>query len=748
MIDYNCTKVVKMPIKINFYLLISFLIFFGLNVQGQTDSLLQALDNLKNQKPKSLERIANLQFEIAMAFYHSRDFQASLLYHKEAAENFLSIGEGSKFGECLHNMGNIAYFLGETDQAIDYYSRSIAQRENINDTKGLATSYNNLANVYNRLGDYREALDYYEKSLEIKELIDDQKGIASTLKNIASIHYYRDNYVAALEINFRALRISESLEDVMGISFVYNNIALIYEKQEKLKEALEYYQKSLIIKQKAGDEQGIATTLNNMGSLYQKLGQTELSLASLENSLNISEKIGEKEGISAAMNNTATVYEEMGQTEKAMSLFLKSQKIDEGIGNKRGMLLSIISLSNINFNLKNYQGSLLFAKEGIELAEELNSKTELRDLNALISKNFEALGDFRSALKHIQLSQAYADSVLNQEIERKTARIEAEYEYDKKLSVFQAEQKALELENEKEIQRQAFQKRMLILAFLGISLISGIIFINYRKQKKAKQLLEIKTKELQQANQVKSKLFSIIGHDLRGPIASLYMLLGLYRKNQMNDSEFKSLVPELYKNIGAIMETLNNLLRWSMSEMKMIKPQPIPTSLYQKVEELSRFYSTLIRQKQLMVNNKIPDYLKVLIDPNHLELILRNLLSNAIKYSQINGNITISVLEKAEMVIIAVKDEGIGMEDGEARQLFQKGLAQSKRGTSGEQGTGLGLNLSQFYIEENGGKIWVESEPRKGSVFYFSLKKSTESILEPSGITPDLPGKISYWNEA
>lgn len=724
-----------MPNKNFFFLIFCLLISLQFTAKAQTDSLLRALDQLKKERPNNLGKIAGLNFEIAMAYYQDRDFQNSMQYHQAAAENFLVLGNYEKYGECLHNLGNISYFLGNSHEAIQYYMSSIKEREKLGDAKGLASGYNNLANVYTRLGEYSQALFFYEKSLEIKEMIDDKKGIASTLKNISSIHYYRDNYVAALETNLKALRISESLQDSIGISFVYNNIALIYEKQDKWNEALSYYQQSLGIKEKTGNTQGMATTLNNIGSLYHKKKEFNKAIEALEKSLSISEKIGEKQGISAAMNNLASVYEDLGQTGKAMELFLQSQKIDEEIGNKRGMLLSITSLSQIHYVLNNYKESIRFAKEGIELAKQLDSKAELRDLNGLMSRNFESLGDYRSALHHNQLFHAYADSVFNQEIERKTARIEAEYEYDKKLAVIQAEQLAIELENEKEMQRQNFQKRLLLLALFGIILIAGILFHNYRKQKKAKQLLELKTKELEKANQVKAKLFSIIGHDLRGPIASLYMLLGLYKRNRLNDAEFKELAPELYKNVGAIMETLNNLLRWSMNQMNMVKSQPVPTSLHEKAIELEDFYSTLLQQKGLKFDNQIVKDITLLVDPNHLDLILRNLLSNAIKYSNQGGTIAMGVFEKDNSIITFIRDQGIGMNREEAEKLFQSDLTKSKRGTSGEQGTGLGLNLTKLYIEENGGKIWVESEQGKGSIFYFSLPGIKAKKYQMEGTT-------------
>lgn len=697
----------------------------GFSQNNQIDSLQSVLTKLSAEQDPNMVRIANTQKELGLALYNQRQFASALEQYKLAAEAFRKLKDDVNESECLHNLGNISYFLGSYQEAISQYKSSIDIREKLNEQKGLATGYNNLANVYNRLGDYPLAIGYYEKSLKVKEAINDQKGIASTLKNIASIYYYQDNYVPALETNLQALRISEELQDSTGISFVFNNIALIYEKQEKLDEALDYFQRSLTIKEALQDEQGISVTLNNIGNLYLKQKKYQDALAALNSSLSISEKIGEKEGISAALNNIARAYEEQGDIQEALVFYQKSMEIDQEIMNKRGILISVSSLAHIHQSLKNYRLSTKYANEGVNLAKELGAKAELRDLNETLAKNHEALGQFKDALYHYQLYHAYADSVFNQEIEKQTARLEAEYEYDKKLAIFQAEQKALDLENEKEIQRQNFQKRILILSLFGLMIIASVIFFNYRKQKKAKILLQVKTDELEKANQVKSKLFSIIGHDLRGPIGSLYMLLGLYRKNQMEDEEFKQLVPELYKNVGAILEVLNNLLRWSMGEMNMIKSEPKTILLSQKATELLNFFSTLSQQKLLRIQNLIPEDIAVIMDPNHLELILRNLLNNAIKFSNKGGQITISAKEQEDMVTVAIQDEGLGMSQEEVGKLFQNTLADSKRGTTGEQGTGLGLNLCQLYIEKSGGKIWVESEPDKGSVFYFSLKKAS-----------------------
>lgn len=708
-------------------LLLLFFIYEGFAQLSYTDSL-KAVVNLMESNNEKKGNIALMKKELGFQYYKENNFTKAFENYLEAEKIFIEINDKPNQAECLHSLGNSSYFLGNYNESIEYYQQALAIREKSGDKKGTASGYNNIANVHNKLGQYSNAISNYQKSLKIKEEIGDEKGIASSLKNIASIYYYQANYLAALETNLKALRISEKLEDSSGISFVYNNIALIYEKQEKLNESLDFYQKSLTIKKSLGDERGISNTLLNMAKLYEYQKEFDLAIQTIEESMRISEKINEVEGISAGLNNLASIYERQGYYDAALDNYYKSLKIDTEIENKRGILLSVNNLSKIYLQLGNFTAAKDYAERGLLLGNELGSKEELKECHHTLSKVYEAEGKYKDALFHFQIFTAYVDSLNNLELERKTARIEADYEFAKQLAIIKAEQKAQDLEQEKELQAQKFLRNILIFTAFSILVIALIIFRNFYQQKKAKELLEERTLELEKANEVKSKLFSIIGHDLRNPIGSFYMLLGLYIKDRLDEGEFKEVAPGLYKSLGAAMTVLDNLLRWSIGEMKMIKSKALPNNLSEKVKGIMDFFTTLSKQKNISIYSEVESDISVMADPNHLDLILRNLINNALKFSNQDGLITVQAVKKGEEIIISVIDKGIGMSEAEVERLFRKNLIESKRGTKGEQGTGLGLSLCQLYVEENGGKIWVESEYGNGSTFYFSLPKAVEKL--------------------
>jgi signal transduction histidine kinase len=152
---------------------------------------------------------------------------------------------------------------------------------------------------------------------------------------------------------------------------------------------------------------------------------------------------------------------------------------------------------------------------------------------------------------------------------------------------------------------------------------------------------------------------------------------------------------------------------------EIINPKNL--NLHQLVSENFDFLANIAKQKEIQLLNKVSIDEQVFADENHLRAILRNLIANALKFSYKNGEITISSEVIGENVQIAVKDTGIGMSAEEKEKLFAN-LYFSTKGTAGEKGSGLGLTLVKELVEKNGGKIWAESEPRKGSTFYFTLK--------------------------
>ena len=233
--------------------------------------------------------------------------------------------------------------------------------------------------------------------------------------------------------------------------------------------------------------------------------------------------------------------------------------------------------------------------------------------------------------------------------------------------------------------------------------------------------------ELLELNNTKNKLFSIIGHDLRSPLNSLKGLLYLLNNKNLSQEDFYQLTAHLQKSTELLSNTLENLLQWSLSQMGGIRPFPSLFSLQEVVDEQTSLFSEAAKQKQLEVITEVPPDIQVFADKNHVALILRNLLNNAIKFTPEKGKIAIKAnSDEKGSVITSVADTGDGLDPNHQKSLFTPHQAISKKGTSGEVGTGLGLLLCKDMVEINGGRIGFQSSDPKGSTFFFSLPQKKE----------------------
>jgi PAS domain S-box-containing protein len=256
--------------------------------------------------------------------------------------------------------------------------------------------------------------------------------------------------------------------------------------------------------------------------------------------------------------------------------------------------------------------------------------------------------------------------------------------------------------------------------------IIGIIGIgkDITDRKKAENEIKLKNDQLQTNNAEKDKFFSILAHDLRGPMSAFVGITELLTEDfqTMTPDQVKDLTSSMRTDASNIYKLLENLLEWSRLKRGMIDFKPEKHNLKNIINKGIEVISVSSRKKEIGINISVPDNLDCIVDEHMFETIVRNLVSNAVKFTPVGGKINVSAyLSQDNLIEIKISDTGIGMAPDLISKLFLLNEKTSRKGTEGEASTGLGLLLCKEFIEKLGGKIWVESEERKGSTFYFTI---------------------------
>ncbi|HAN17552.1 MAG: hypothetical protein A2X13_03050 [Bacteroidetes bacterium GWC2_33_15] len=243
------------------------------------------------------------------------------------------------------------------------------------------------------------------------------------------------------------------------------------------------------------------------------------------------------------------------------------------------------------------------------------------------------------------------------------------------------------------------------------------------KLNKAKEKAELSEKELGELNATKDKLFSIIAHDLKSPFNSILGFTDLLIEHihNRNFKKSESLISFISSSAKNTFNLLNNLLDWAKSQTGQLSFTPRLLLLSEIIHPIIDVQIFAAEIKNISINYFQSEEIYVFADQNILETILRNLVSNAIKYTNTGGRVEIQAIKKETHTELSVSDNGTGMSKDVIDKLFLIGEQESLQGTSGEKGTGLGLILCKDFVEKHGGKIWIHSEPEKGSIFYFSI---------------------------
>lgn len=589
-------------------------------------------------------------------------------------------------------------------------------------------------------GSPTRSLAYSIKAMKLASQHDNKNGLALAYNRMGIAYHVSGNMREASRYLYKSLDLRERIGDSVGMSSSYNNVAIILNQSGDPEGAIKLYNKSIRISAALGDTADIARTYHNLGELYLKLKKYEDALYFAKKSIALKELIKAENTLFNTLNITGTIYRLKGDWKKAIPYHQHALKIAAKTGSGLDDALSLNNLVLAYIDGKNYAEALPLAQRSLKIASDLNALSEINQAATNLNVLYTKIGDFKKAHTYLVMHLQYKDSIQNSAINAEMHQLQLAYEKT------HAEKENLLLKAERNLKDEQLERNKVIQIFIIVLLLTALVaaFVFFRgkqrlhlvnrlllensntlsSQKEAltKQatLLQVQKQELERLHAVKDRLFSVIAHDLKGPLASLQGLLKLAAMGAVPEAKFKSFMSTLATSQQNALWLLDNLLVWAKSQMQGFSFVAVESSLYDLAQENIILLQPQAQQKGISLVNTISEDTIVLVDTETVKLIFRNLISNAIKFCKSGESVTLAAQQQGEMLLVSVKDTGIGIKKEVLAKLFSN-TNYSSNGTANEKGSGLGLTLCKEFVQQNGGTIWVESEAGIGSTFYFTL---------------------------
>jgi two-component system phosphate regulon sensor histidine kinase PhoR len=239
---------------------------------------------------------------------------------------------------------------------------------------------------------------------------------------------------------------------------------------------------------------------------------------------------------------------------------------------------------------------------------------------------------------------------------------------------------------------------------------------------------------LKELEKIRQDFVANVSHELRTPLTTIKGYTETLLDGALKDEVAPQFLQVIQKHADRLTKIVEDLLALSKIESKefYLKWEPLPLS--ELIDDVSDFVKEAAQKKKMSISRSItPSSIKTTGDRNYLEQVFINLLDNAVKYTPEGGEISISAVEKGQREIqVSIQDNGIGIPQEDLSRIFERFYRVDKGRSQELGGTGLGLSIVKHIIQAHGGRIWAESQLGKGSTFYFTLPKGSETIIPSS----------------
>ncbi|WP_460576656.1 ATP-binding protein [Hymenobacter coalescens] len=571
-------------------------------------------------------------------------------------------------------------------RALPYGEQAVALARRLADRPGLLHALLTLGSCYANLSDGPQALRLQQEALTLAQRLRHADGIVRGYAGMGSIHHERSDTTSALR-NYRLAltHVQEPGVSVRTQLMLFGNLGSLSFYMGRHDEGLLYTRRAMQLAHRHGDLASESVYVGHLGTYYLGLERYDVAEGLLRKALTLSEASNNPRVQTSQLVLLATALLFRDQLDEAGELARRALQLARRIVYPERVLDAYDLLANINASQHNFEQAYEWRQRYVGLNDTLNSRARLSTLSALQAR-------YETRTKENQIRLLTQRSQLQQLRNRELWAVVG----------------------------------TLLLGLTGVGALTW-------KLRRSRQALAANHAALEQANAAtrqlassKDRLYSIVAHDLRGPVTSFVgvtELIDFYLRT--GDEEGLRRLPEQVRQSAQHLNgLLDNLLNWAVSQTGELAFEPQNLALPELLQEAVELHQSAAQARQIALSAAVPEGMSAWADAHMTRTVLRNLIGNALRFTPRGGLIRLGAVRagSADEVLVTVTDTGAGMTAEQVQALLHptRVLARHQNGHT-RSGTGLGWPLCQAFVQRQGGHLDIHSQPGTGTTVQFTL---------------------------
>lgn len=685
------------------------------------------------------------QLDSANAALEVEDLIRADGYLKNFESSIATIDDPQILARYFNLYGEFHFHRWKLDSAEEAYAKGLEYALRAEDSKLVVGAYSGTADVMVRQGNYHQGAYFYDQAFRWSADLDSAKYYYPLVANQAIALSDAGESDKALSGYLRVKKYAVRTGKLKFQALVENNLGELYRSSFDQPEiAKTHFRKAISLNREIESDLGLARNYHNLSLLHHQQGELDSALHYNELARHHRRIAGDTGGLALEHHNMGNIQLGLDQPERALEEFGQTVAISKREGITLGLIHGHIGLGATHHAMNRNNTARSHLDTALSLARSIQAQPLVSEvLNALYELEQDD-GNAAQALTYYIALKAVDDSITARINADRLAELQVKYETD----MARAENEQLKADQAVQQAQLVAQKRnmiWLLVAIVVLGAFGGIFFQLERRRRKAhakeKQLreeLEVKHRQLMQqddklkeAHQMKDQIFSVIGHDLRSPLISIHSVVKLLAEGAIDESELPTLMTQLSVQTETSLQSLNRLLEWSRQNYDRHTQNHQDINLCGEIDYMKNVLNLKLQEKNLTLRNRIEETMVLSADPNQLRSILTNLLTNAIKFSPQGESIDVTATRTATATVLRIRDHGLGIPDKESPER----IPDTRVGTKGERGTGIGLQIVRSFVESHRGKFQLTNHPDGGAmaVVHFPHK----SLTDQSELTKD-----------